>query len=92
MRPVHVPEEKRVTILDNGGTAWGEMEYSQKGKVLSINHTGVSPQHRGEGLGETMMITLAEYARKNDLAIRPVCPFAAQFFYRHSEYKDLLAE
>ena len=92
MRPVHIPEEKRITVLDSRGTAWGEMEYSVKGKMLSINHTGVSPQHRGEGLGEMLMLTVAEYARSNDFRIRAICPFANHFLNKNQDYRDLLEE
>lgn len=90
MRAVHMPEEKRITLLDSRGTAWGEMEYSLKGKVLSINHTGVSPEKRGEGLGELLMYEAIDYVEKNSLSIRPICPFAFRFFEKNSEYRNLL--
>lgn len=90
MRAAHIPEEKRITLLDSRGTAWGEMEYSVKGKVLSINHTGISPEKRGEGLGEQLMCEVVDYAQKNGLLIRPICPFALHFFERNSEYCSLL--
>lgn len=90
MRAVHIPEEKRITLLDSRGTAWGEMEYSLKGKVLSINHTGISPEKRGEGLGEQLMYEVVDYAEKNGLSIRPICPFALHFFEKNSEYRNLL--
>ena len=46
MKVHHIPEEKRFGLLDSTGTAWGELDYTIRGTVLSITHTGVSNEKK----------------------------------------------
>jgi len=90
MRAVHMPEEKRFTLLDYRGTAWGEVEYSKKGEVLTIAHTGISPEKQGMGFGDALMLAIVEYARESSLTVRAVCPFARHFFEKNPDCRDVL--
>ena len=50
MKVHHIPEEKRFGLLDSTGTAWGELDYTIRGTVLSITHTGVSNEKEASAL------------------------------------------
>lgn len=90
MKVVHIPGEKRFNLVDAEGSSWGELEYTQKESVMSLNHTGVSPARKGEGLGDVLVKDAIQYARENDLKIRAVCPFVIHFFNKTgSEYSDV---
>lgn len=88
MKAVHIADEKRIALLDSSGTAWGELEYSIKGNVISLNHTGVSPEKRGEGMGDLLVLAAIDFARGRELQIRAICPFASRFIEKNSHLID----
>ncbi|MDO4721013.1 MAG: GNAT family N-acetyltransferase [Peptostreptococcaceae bacterium] len=47
---------------------------------LIIDHTEVEPEFEGQGVGEKLVMAVADYAEKNGLRIRPFCPFAVDVF------------
>lgn len=85
MKAVHIADEKRIALLDGSGTAWGELEYSIKGDVMSINHTGVSPEKRGEGLGDLLVLAAIDLARVKEWEVRVICPFASRFIEKNPD-------
>ncbi|UII24247.1 GNAT family N-acetyltransferase [Fulvivirga ligni] len=79
----------RFVIYENGEFA-GEMTYVWAGPIkFIIDHTGVEEKFGGQGLGEKLVMEAVEYARSNDLKIKPLCPFAKKVFDRHSELEDI---
>lgn len=58
------------------------------GKVI-IDHTEVSPILGGQGVGAKLVAAGVEYARKNNLKIMPLCPFAKKVFDKTPEYEDV---
>ncbi len=69
----------------------GEMTYTFKKKnVISVNHTGINKDLKGQGLGKHLMEALVEFARKNELKIIPVCPYVLKMIDRTPEYHDVL--
>lgn len=58
--------------------------------VITIDHTEVDPNLRGEGIGEDLIAEGVKYARENELKIVPLCPFAKAEFDKHDEYQDVL--
>lgn len=75
--------------MDNRKIA--EVTYSKAGadKII-IDHTEVEEEFRGEDLGKKLVYTAAEFARKSDLKILPVCPFARSVFLKNKEIQDVL--
>lgn len=69
-----------------------EMTYSRVGyKLIIIDHTEVSDSLRGKGAGKQLLTAAVEYARKNQLKILPLCPFAKSVFDRTIEFSDVLS-
>ena len=57
---------------------------------IIIEHTEVSDALKGKNAGKQLVAAAVEYARKNNLKILPLCPFARKVFDRVKEYADVL--
>jgi len=70
----------------------GELTYYKKdGTVLTIDHTEVKREMENQGIGSSLMKEAVLYARKNNLKIDPLCPFAEVQFDLHKSYEDVRA-
>ena len=68
------------------------MTYKKSGDgVITIDHTEVDSNHRGEGLGKQLVEAGVKYARENHLKINPACPFAEKVIEKMPEFQDILA-
>jgi uncharacterized protein len=68
-----------------------EMTYHWKEPHLFvIDHTEVSDQLAGKGVGKQLVSAAVEFARANDHKIIPVCPFAKKVFDKTEAYRDVL--
>lgn len=68
------------------------MTYKKSGDgVITIDHTEVDSNHRGEGIGEDLVMEAVKYARENDLKIIATCPFAKKVIDETPEFQDVLA-
>ncbi len=68
------------------------MTYKKSGGVITIDHTEVDPNRRGEGIGEDLVAADVKFARKNSLKIMPTCPFAKKVIDEAPEFQDVLAD
>ncbi len=59
-------------------------------EMININHTEVHTGFEGQGVGKELVLAGVEFARKNNLKIKPTCPFAKKFLERTSDYEDVL--
>ncbi len=76
--------------MDN---AKAEITFTQKDKaILVIEHTRVSQELKGQGIGLQLVRKVAEYACQQNKKIIPVCSFAKKVMTENEEYKDILAE
>lgn len=74
-----------------GSNKIGEMTYSiPKGNFFIIDHTEVDESYRGQDVGKQLLMELVEMARKNDIKILPLCPFANAMFKKNPEIQDVL--
>ncbi len=70
-----------------------EMTYSRAGDgLIIIDHTEVPAALRGRKVGEQLVRQAVEDARRDKVAIVPLCPFAKAQFSRHSEWQDVLRQ
>ncbi|MFX4301397.1 GNAT family N-acetyltransferase [Alicyclobacillus tolerans] len=77
---------------ENGSTiAYVTNRVSEDG-YLWLEHTVVSSQLRGHGIGGRLVQKVVEMARNEGLKIVPVCSFAVAEFKKHPEYHDVLAD
>jgi predicted GNAT family acetyltransferase len=70
-----------------------EITFTEKDTdVLVIEHTRVSEELKGQGIGLKLVRKVAEYARQESKKIKPVCTFAKKVMTENDEYKDVLIE
>jgi len=69
----------------------GLMSYKWHGAdEIVIDHTEVHEGFEGKGVGKQLVLAGVEFARSNNLKIKPTCPFAKKFLERTSDYEDVL--
>lgn len=78
--------------LDDAGDLLGEMTYklTHDGEVITIDHTEIDEELRGNGYGKKLVSEAVRYARENRLKIKPVCPFAEKVMSGRPDYQDVL--
>ncbi len=81
-----------VFYLEEGGEKMAEMTYVFAGETrFIIDHTEVFPAHEGKGLGKILVQAAVDFARKGNLKIVPLCPYARAVFSKNKDYSDVLA-
>jgi predicted GNAT family acetyltransferase len=77
-------------LLQNNGETAAEMTYVWiSTERIIIDHTAVSPDYQGQGLGKQLVAKAVEFAREKGITILPLCPFARAIFDRTPEYNDI---
>ncbi|WP_223067284.1 GNAT family N-acetyltransferase [Paenibacillus caui] len=76
-------------ILQEDGRPVAEISYILDGDTMTIDHTFVSEELRGQKVGEQLVRKAVHYARENGLKIVPACSYALALFRRHKEYADV---
>jgi uncharacterized protein len=78
-------------IVRENGERRGELTYRLAGETrMTIDHTGVDPSLRGQGIGRDLVVKAVEFAREHNLKITPVCPYAKHVIERSTDLKDVL--
>lgn len=73
------------------GKEAGKMTYTWAGdSKFIIDHTEVSEEFNGKGVGKKLLMATVDYARANNLKIIPLCPFAKSVFDKSEEIRDVL--
>ena len=81
---------KGVFLVARDGKRAAEMTYVMSGpSVMIIDHTEIGAELKGQGVGKELVVAAVQYARRNNLKIMPLCPFAKAEFDRHTEYRDI---
>ncbi|MEQ8475330.1 GNAT family N-acetyltransferase [Fulvivirga sp.] len=84
-------ENKGKFYINDGNEAIAEMTYSKAGEQkIIIDHTEVNDQYRGQNLGLKLVTAAVEMARKNNIKIMPLCPFAKRVFEKTAKFSDVL--
>jgi len=60
-------------------------DYRRDGARLFIDHVETPPALRGAGAAARLMAEVAAFARREGLAIVPICSYAAAWMRRHPE-------
>lgn len=78
-------------IGDSEETALAEMGFIiNEDDVIVIEHTKVSDELGGKGVGKLILKDLVDWARKENKKIKPVCPYAVAQMEKNVEYHNLL--
>lgn len=81
----------RFVISENNEMA-GEMTYTWVGKdKFIIDHTSVDDKFGGKGFAKILVQAGVDYARKNEVKIIPLCPYAKRRFDQDESIRDVLA-
>lgn len=84
-------EKSQFVVKDAEGNEVGELTFVEaSNNVIVINHTGVREVHRGQGLAEQLVDKVVQKAKKENLQIVPLCPFAKKQFDEKIEYQAVL--
>ena len=87
---VNVPEAHRYELqLD--GERIGELAYRQRKDRIAFTHTNVNPAYEGRGFGSRLAEAALADARRQGLAVVPLCPFIAWYIDQHPEHEALVA-
>lgn len=84
-------ENKGFAIAKENGKKAGLMSYSIPGSdFIIIDHTEVEPEQKGKEVGKKLLYEIVDMARKKNLKILPLCPFANAMFKKLDDIKDVL--
>jgi uncharacterized protein len=84
-------DSKGSFFIEENGERLAEMTYSKAGDDrIIIDHTQVDDKLRGKGAGKQLVSAAVDHARKNNLKIVPLCPFARSVFDKVKEFRDVL--
>jgi hypothetical protein len=86
------PSSKGAFVVDVDGRRLATMTYTRAGDTLVIiDHTDVSDELRGQGVGKKLVLAAVEWLRESNLKVIPLCPFAKSVFDRSPELADVLS-
>lgn len=68
-----------------------EMTYVNSGEnIIIIDHTYVSDQLGGQGVGKLLLKEVVGWAREENKKIIPLCPYAKAQMEKNQEYHDMI--
>lgn len=84
-------KNKGAFYIEEDGEWVAEMTYKREGlRKIVIDHTEVDETLRNKGVGKRMVEAAVKYARKNNLLIKPTCPFVKKVLESSEDYEDVL--
>ncbi len=79
----------RFELTEEGHTAFAT--YRRYGALVVIPHVEAPPALRGKGTAGRLMEGIVALARQHRLKIEPVCSYAAAWFQRHPDARDVVS-
>jgi len=81
---------KGAFVIEKEGERIAEMVIGISGSNLTVYHTEVSDQLKGQGIATKLLSAMVAYAREHQLKVIPLCPYVLAQFKRHpDQYKDV---
>ena len=78
-----------VLEYEQDGNRLAEITWIQSDGIMKMNHTYVSDTLRGQGVAKKLLDEAANYARTNQLKMKPVCSYVVAAFEKSEEYDDV---
>ncbi len=60
--------------------------------IIHVDHTVVSKDYEGGGVGKRLFMEIVAFARDKGLMIVPECPYVGRMFERHKDMQDVRTE
>lgn len=77
-------------VIEKDGERLAEMVIAIQNKNLTVYHTEVTEQLKGQGVASALLKKMVTYARENNLKVIPLCPYVLAQFKRHPhQYADI---
>src|SRR5688500_15713133 len=77
-------------VIEEEGARVAEVVVGISNGEMSAYHTEVAPQLEGKGVGKKLVGALADYARKHQMKVIPLCPYVqVQFARNEKQYGDI---
>ncbi len=74
-----------------GDKTSARLEYSLKSEhLMTIDHTEVDENLKGEGVGYDLVEKAIAFARSNHMKVIPYCPFAKAIINKSPEFQDVI--
>lgn len=84
-------EDEGLFFVQQAKEILAKMHLRKRGEDrIIIEHTEVSEKLKGQGVGKLLVNHAVEFARKNNLKIVPLCPFAKAVLMKSKEFEDVL--
>ena len=81
---------KGAFVIEKDGARIAEMAIGIAGNNLTVYHTEVSDELKGQGIASKLLATMVAYAREHQLKVIPLCPYVLAQFKRHpDQYTDI---
>ena len=84
-------ENNKISFLEDS-EEMAFISYVPSGDILTVDHTVVSPQLEGQGIGKKLVAEVVQYARDEGKSIDAQCPFARSVIGKTPEFQDILAK
>ncbi len=66
------------------------LEFTRSGDVVSMNSVRVPDAVGGRGIAGQLTQHALDWARSEDLKVKPICPYVKTWIKRHPDYQDLI--
>ncbi|MFH0257239.1 GNAT family N-acetyltransferase [Vibrio rumoiensis] len=92
MAPFKHDKQKQRYEVEVAPGYWAHLDYLDHNGALTITHTFVPDELRGQGCGKILMETVLTDVDAQNLNVRPVCSYAVVYLERHAQWQHLLAK
>lgn len=75
--------------IESNGEIIAKMTYRLNENLIKIDHTEISSQLAGKGIGKKILFEAVKFARENNIKVKPVCDFAKSVFEKEPAYDDV---
>ena len=69
---------------------FGFISFETKDDVIIIISTVINEKYQGKGMASALINELLEYAKNNNLKVKPLCSFVIHYIEKHPEYKEFI--
>ncbi len=81
---------KGAFVIEKDDKLIAEMVIGVSGNNLTVYHTEVTDELKGQGIASKLLSTMVNYARENKLKVIPLCVYVKAQFERHlDQYMDV---